>query len=191
MKDQHDKEFVANQSLEGLEPYQIKSCEGYGCLNPKFMFVGISAGKLGALKTNVPFTKDSSGRLLQRCLQVLRLSESDEFSLKPKLKNCWITNLVKGRILNKDGNNRLPSNKEIDFWWSDFCQEVRKVKPQVIVAVGKLVYQKLEGQFQHVTFVNHPRWYASHGAINYKNVYWQFMVRDYADILGINIHEQQ
>lgn len=171
-------------SLEGLEPYQIRSCEGYGTLLPKIMLVGISAGKLGALQTGVPFTKDSSGRLMQRVLRYLGYSESDEKSLEPKLKQCWITNLVKGRLLDKKGNNRLPTKEEINYWWDDFCKEVNQVQPEKIIAVGKLVFRELEGQFPNVSFVNHPRWYASHGAINYKSVYWQIMINDYRKVLG-------
>ncbi len=175
-------------TLDNLEPYQIRSCDGYGVLNPKFMFVGISAGKLGALKTNVPFTKDGSGRLLQRTLHALGLSESDEFSLKPKLKDCWITNLVKGRILDEKGNNRLPNYKEILYWWQDFVSEVDKVNPDIIIAVGKLVFKTINiSTSYHLTHnliqLKHPRWYFSHGGINPNSKASKQMIDDYKYVL--------
>lgn len=177
-----------NQSLDGLEPYQVKSCEGYGCLNPRFMFVGISAGKLGALKTNVPFTKDGSGRLLQRTLKELGLSKSDELSLKPELVDCWITNLVKGRILDEKGNNRLPNQKEINYWWNDFVTEFERVNPKTIVAVGKLVYDMIRNNMSYhiqkdVRFVMHPRWYFSHGGIKQGSKASLDMIADYRKVL--------
>lgn len=177
-----------NQSLEGLEPYQVKSCEGYGCINPRFMFVGISAGKLGALKTNVPFTKDGSGRMLQRTLKALGLSKSDELSLKPELVDCWVTNLVKGRILDEKGNNRLPNQKEINYWWNDFVTEFETVKPQTIVAVGKLVYDMIRNNMSYhiqkdVRLVMHPRWYFSHGGIKEGSKASLQMIEDYRQVL--------
>jgi len=166
------------------QPYKTLSCQGYGQIHCRFMFVGISAGKLGALQTNVPFTKDSSGRLLQRVLGELLLSNSDEFSLKPELVNCWITNLVKGRILDEKGNNRLPNKKEIEWWKPYFADEYNYVKPFRVVALGKLVYEELLGDVvTHMSFLNHPRWYASHGAINKDTKAWKQMASDYKKVL--------
>jgi uracil-DNA glycosylase family 4 len=173
------------QKFGNKQAYKIRSCEGYGELSPKIMLVGISAGKLGALQTGVPFTKDGSGRLMQRVLKELGYSKSDEFSLKPELKRCWITNLVKGRLLDEKGNNRLPTQREIDFWWDDFCKEVDKVQPERIIAVGKLVFKELEGKFKNVTFVMHPRWYFSHGAINKETEGWKQMLYDYKQVIEI------
>lgn len=119
-------------------------CDGYGCLPADFMFVGISAGRLGALLTKVPFTKDASGRIFQRCLNRLELSRSDEFSLKPVLINCYITNLVKSRVLTKKGLNRLPTQRELLDWFPYFVEEVAKVKPKKILCLGDLVFNFLK-----------------------------------------------
>jgi hypothetical protein len=91
------------------------------------MFVGISAGRLGALVSKVPFTKDASGRIFQRCLNRLGLSESDEFSLKPQLRDCYVTNLVKSRVLTSKGLNRLPTVREMLDWLPCFIIDDRAI----------------------------------------------------------------
>jgi len=171
------------------ETYQ-RACEGYGAIPAKFMFVGISAGKLGALQTRIPFTKDSSGRLFQRCLGRLGLSETDEFALKPVLRDSYVTNLVKGRILDDSGNNRLPTLKEIEFWWDAMQSEILGVNPQRTLAMSDLVWQVFERRLSLDTLhlvrqVKHPRWYASHGALAKDNSYFEDMVKEYRDALGL------
>ena len=160
------------------------------------MFVGISAGKLGVLKTSVPFTKDSSGRLLQRCLGKLGWSESDEFSERPVLKDCWITNIVKGRILDEKGNNRLPTLKEIEYWWPTFDREIQTVNPERILALGDVVWntlhRKLRFEYLNRTVqAKHPRWYASHGAIKDDSPAFKSMLTDYATLLNWEKDRQQ
>jgi uracil-DNA glycosylase family 4 len=137
------------------------------------MFVGISAGRRGALLSKVPLTKDASGRIFQRALKELGLSESDEFSEAPKLKDCYVTNLVKGRCLTPEGNNRLPVLKEIEFWWPRFLEELSTVKPDRILALGDLVADTLGrklslDQLRRVSKVKHPRFYASQGALSHQ-----------------------
>ena len=172
--------------LDGLKPYQIRSCEGFGVLNAKYMIVGISAGKLGALKTNVPFTKDGSGRLMQRTLNALGLAETDEFSLKPVLKDVWLTNFVKGRILDEKGNNRLPNSEELDYWSADFRDEYHRVQPKNLIAVGSLVRDWLTWiGFVDIKMVKHPRWYFSHGGIKQGSKASNQMIQDYKEVLQI------
>jgi uracil-DNA glycosylase len=148
------------------------------------MFVGISAGRLGALVTKVPFTKDASGRLLQRCLNTLGFSKSDEYSLQPELSNCYVTNLVKGRILDKDGLNRLPTVKEVEYWWPTFLEEYYKVQPQRILSLSQFVYQELRIRGIRSVKLNHPRWYQSHGALTLHSFSFQKMVEDYRKALA-------
>jgi len=181
-------------SLEGRgnQTGFIKACEGYGAIPAKYMFVGISAGRHGALLTRVPFTKDSSGRLMQRALKFLGLATSDEFSLKPVLVNCYITNLVKGRCLTLDGLNRLPTAEEFAYWFRDFMEEYEKVKPTRLIAVGRIVADQIwqrwprresAGLFElygRLAIVNHPRYFASHGALGsgiskaFLDMTWQY-----------------
>jgi len=157
-----------------------KECDGYGCVPADFMFVGISAGRLGALVTTVPFTKDASGRIFQRCLNRLALSKSDEFSLKPELENCYITNLVKSRVLTKEGLNRLPTMREMMDWCPYFLKEAKQVTPKKLFALGSLVYSFLRRNTEVVPlFLRHPRWYQSHGALNPESHAFAEMVMDY------------
>ena len=155
-------------------------CDGYGCIPADFMFVGISAGRLGALQSKVPFTKDASGRLLQRCLGELGLSKNDEFSQAPQLVNCFITNLVKGRCLTPEGLNRLPTMKEYLFWTQTFINEVEKVKPVKILCLGADVYTSVRFRYpQLARKLKHPRWYQAHGALSNQKAF-RTMVFDYA-----------
>ena len=160
-------------------------CDGYGCTPARFMFIGLSAGKLGALITKVPFTKDGSGRLLQRTLGVLGFSKSNEFSIKPELTDVYITNLAKGRYLDQKGNNRLPTKDEIYDWFPYLENEIQKVKPFAIIALGKLVYDNLTENYPNVIYAKHPRWYYSHGGVNANGVWSQIMIREYGDLLGV------
>lgn len=162
-------------------------CEGYGCVPADFMFVGISAGRLGALVTKVPLTKDASGRIFQRCLKELGLSDSDELSVKPSLKNCYITNLVKSRVLTEEGLNRLPTVREMIDWFPTFRDEVKKVQPRKIVVLGNLVGEFLKRTEFHfsVVIVKHPRWYQSHGALNPNSSAFFIMVHEYGKILHL------
>jgi len=161
--------------------YEEAGCEGYGRTPADFMFVGISAGRLGALKTRVPFTRDASGRIFQRCLNRLGLSRSDEFSIKPDLVNCYVTNLVKARVLTQKGLNRLPTVKEIVYWLPTLREEVSQVKPKRIIALGKLVLRWLRREYPSslVNYVPHPRWYQAHGALAQGSRSFEQMVRDY------------
>jgi len=136
---------------------------------------------------------------------MLGLSESDEFSIRPKLVNCYLTNLVKGVCLTDNGLNRLPTKKEIDFWVLPgsqeeikqglraprcFYEEVVEIEPSKIIALGNLVYESIKPHFPAETIkLNHPRWYESHGALANKENF-ERMVEDYSKTLGITIRKE-
>ncbi len=172
---------------EGLGPYDL-ACDGYGSVPAKFMFVGISAGRLGALVSKVPLTRDASGRLFQRCLKQLGLSESEESCEAPILKDAYVTNLVKGRCLTEKGLNRLPTDKEVAFWWPRMASEIAMVQPDRIIALGDFVARRLErkgvrpsGLGGRLYWAYHPRWYASHGALRNGSPAFAKMVADYRE----------
>ena len=177
-------------SIDGKNPALEEWCRGYGVLPSDFLFVGISAGRLGAIKTQVPFTKGPSGRLLQRCLGVLGLSEGDEFSIRPKLVNCYLTNFVKGVCLKDDGLNRLPTQEEFDFWWPSLSKEIYDVRPKKVVALGGVVWENLKRAMnpkvcaEIVVPLKHPRAYNSHGALGGSPAFAE-MVKDYREALGL------
>lgn len=163
-------------------------CDGYGCTPADFMFVGISAGRRGALLTKVPLTKDASGRIFQRCLNRLGFSDSDEFTLQPKLKNCYITNLVKSRVLTTTGLNRLPTTREMIDWLPYFEDEVKKVNPKKIIVLGSLIFNFLRknGFRKLIVQVKHPRWYQSHGALKQDSEAFNQMLNDYRETIAFN-----
>lgn len=173
---------------EDIPDYKKPVCAGYGVIRPKYMFVGISGGRLGCIQTGIPFTRDMSGRLFQRVLGKLGYSKSDEFSENPELVNCYMTNLVKGKILTTTGCNRAPTNEEIRYWLDDFYEECWRITPQKIVAVGSIVYDYLkdEGFPAKVLKVKHPSWYGRHGALDENNIFWKDMYNDYLEVLGKN-----
>ena len=185
-----------SQTLDGINPGLMEFCDGYGCVPAKFMFVGISAGRLGALISKVPFTKDASGRIFQRCLNRLGLSKSDEFSLKPELVDCYITNLVKGRCLTDEGLNRLPTSEEIDYWIPHLVGEIKRVQPKLILALGGLVYDAFVLKMNNVStlgeigypfkvvFLNHPRAYQARGALAKDSMSFRRMVSDYRRMIN-------
>ena len=158
-------------------------CDGYGDVPAKFMFIGLSAGKLGALITKVPFTKDGSGRLLQRTFGALGLSKSDEFSIQPDLKNIYVTNLAKGKYLDENNNNRLPTEDEVYDWWPYLEDEISLVGPKAIFALGKLVYKKLDDAYPNVIYAKHPRAYLSNGGLKIGSKASDQMISDYRSLL--------
>lgn len=185
-------------TIDGSEAFKTEACKGYGSKPAKIMLVGISAGKLGALQTEVPFTKDMSGRLFQRALFQIGLSKTaDEKTLKPELVNCYVTNLVKGRILNDKGNNRLPTPSEIAYWIPVLQKEIDEVNPKVIIALGDLVWKAMtyhnsrgELTFNIGTYLRkgtHPRAYGSRGAISTVSpkgkAAFEKMVREYRGLI--------
>ncbi len=172
-----------------VKDYKTKCCEGIGDKNgPKYMLVGISGGRLGCILTGVPFTRDASGRLLIRVLKELGYTKSLEWDEKPVYTNVYVTNLVKGVILDCYGNNRKPDSIEIEYWIPEFKKEVAKVKPKQIVAVGKVVLETLEKtDIKCDLIVKHPSYYARNGALGKSRPSWGNMLSEYALVLGLNM----
>ena len=165
-----------------------RRCWGWGTHPADFMFVGISAGRLGALITQIPFTKDASGRLLQRCLYRLGFSKSEEHSTIPEYQNCYVTNFVKGRCLTDSGLNRLPTRAEFEFWWPSIKKEVSEVHPKLILALGKIVYDELSiylfpsADKAILKQLKHPRYYQAHGALSNQKAF-EKMVEEYLKVI--------
>ena len=111
---------------------------GYGDTNAKIMFLGLVPGRNGADITGVPFTKDPSGVLFQEAMIRAGYSlESDPTVEKPRLKNVYVTNIVKCNAKDDAGNNRQPSKDEINTCLRYFEIEKNLINPIVIVTLGK------------------------------------------------------
>jgi uracil-DNA glycosylase family 4 len=108
------------------------------------MFVGMAPGRNGADITGVPFTKDPSGVLFQECLIHAGFSlETNPRNDHPRLKNVYVTNLVKCNPKDADGNNRTPSSEEIKNCASHYEQELVDINPEVVVLLGKVVTEHI------------------------------------------------
>lgn len=168
--------------------YTTKCCEGVGDKNnPKYMLVGISGGRLGCIQTGVPFTRDASGKLLIRVLHELGYTYNLEWDEKPIYSNIYVTNLVKGVILDQDGNNRTPYESEINYWVPMFKKEVQEVKPEKMVAIGRIVLETFRNiGIKHSLSLKHPSYYARNGALGKSRAAWSEMLTEYTSVLGLN-----
>jgi uracil-DNA glycosylase family 4 len=113
---------------------------GYGDPNAELMFVGMAPGRNGADRTGVPFTRDPSGVLFQECLIKAGFSsENNPRNEKPRLKNVYVTNLVKCNPKDNEGRNRTPSLEEIKNCSYYFEHELIDIDPKIVVLFGKVV----------------------------------------------------
>ena len=119
---------------------------GHGDTNADLLFIGEAPGEKGADLTGVPFTRDRSGKRLQRLLIQLGLSlETDPACESPRLVNCYVTNLVR---CNPPGN-RNPTGREIENCQPFLEEELRRVRPKVVISIGNFatrwVFQRYRG----------------------------------------------
>jgi uracil-DNA glycosylase len=117
-----------------------------GCGDPhaKLMFVGMAPGRNGADITGVPFTRDPSGVLFQECMIYAGFSlESNPKCENPRLKDVYVTNLVKCNPKDENGNNRDPTIEEINNCAFHYERELAEINPQIIVLFGKIVTEHI------------------------------------------------
>lgn len=179
--------------MKDSRDYKTKICDGIGDKeSPKYMLVGMCGGRLGCIQTGIPFTRDGSGKLLIRVLNELGYTKDYEWNESPVYNNVFVTNIVKGVILKEDGNNRVPTYEEIVYWKNTFIDEIILVKPKVIVAIGRIVYNHINtfvtigGNNPKVLFVRHPSYYLRNGALGKSTEAWNMMVNEYTNVLGPN-----
>lgn len=74
----------------------------------------------------------------------------------------------------------LVSDKENE-WLPYFREEVRRVKPKKILALGSLVcgFLRKNTDGLPLVYLKHPRWYQSHGALNSDSQAFAEMVQEY------------
>lgn len=111
---------------------------GYGDFNASILIIGEAPGRLGADVTGIPFTKDRSGVFLQKMLCKIKLNEGDPESLKPRLKDVYITNVIRCNPQTSTGLNRKPSLDEIENCKDFLKKEIDIIKPQLVVSLGLL-----------------------------------------------------
>ena len=65
--------------------------------------------------------------------------ESNPKCEHPRLKDVYVTNLVKCNPKDENGNNRTPSVEEIENCAPYFQKELNEINPEIIVIFGKVV----------------------------------------------------
>ena len=109
------------------------------------LIVGLAPGMHGANATGRPFTGDYAGVLLYETLFKFGFSnQAEATSLNDglKLKNCRITNAVK--CLPPENK---PNTQEIQTCNTYLKQEIRAVKPEVILVLGKIAHDAVLKSF--------------------------------------------
>ena len=118
--------------------YHAKPVAPFGNLNSKLLIVGLAPGMHGANATGRPFTGDYAGILLYETLFKFGFSNQAESSHNEdglKLINCRITNAVK--CLPPENK---PSSVEIKTCNRYLENEIKQIKPRVILALGKIAH---------------------------------------------------
>jgi len=132
---------------EDLVKTRNKVVPGYGFKNADIFFVGLAPGRLGADNTGIPFTRDSSGKLFQLALSSSGISmEPNGLDQNEDLIKAYVTNLVKCNPKDDKGNNRSPSEKEIDNCKCYLNIEMNSIHFDVIVPLGKLATENVLNQ---------------------------------------------
>lgn len=132
---------------EQLVKTRSKSVPGYGFKDPDIFFVGLAPGRLGADNTGIPFTKDSSGKLFQLALSSSGISmEPNGLVQNEDIIKAYVTNLVKCNPKDSKGNNRYPSQMEIDNCKYYLNMEMNSIHFDVIVPLGKLATENILNQ---------------------------------------------
>ena len=101
---------------------------GHGNEKAKIMFVGEGPGEQEDLQGE-PFV-GKSGQLLDKYLKLMDMDRN---------KNVYIANIVKCR----PPQNRDPNMQEQDMCIDYLREQVRIIKPQIIVCLGRIAAQKL------------------------------------------------
>lgn len=141
--------------MEQIKPY---NCEGFiagdGPLNPLLMFVGEAPG-MTEIETGIPFN-GKAGEYLDQFFDYLGCHRSEVF----------ITSTVRSRPFkiiektDKSGNriikkpNRTPTKKEQIAHAPLLDYQIDHVKPEIIVTLGKIAYQRLTGDNRSLSHVH-------------------------------------
>ena len=115
---------------------------GVGCETARVLFVGEGPGEQEDLRGE-PFV-GPAGRLLDDMLSIIDLSRT---------KNCYITNIVKCR----PPHNRDPLEVEQEACIGYLREQVRLLRPQIIVCLGRIAAMKLIREDFRITR-EHGQW---------------------------------
>lgn len=127
---------------------KVSGCEGCGlykdCKSPKMELSGKGAMKILIIgeapgrtedENGVPFC-GTSGQLLQ--------TELDKLGIKMR-RDCWITNAVICRPIDKKGNNASPTDSQVANCRPRLLKLIEDLKPKVILILGAVAVQSIIG----------------------------------------------
>lgn len=122
---------------------------GTGAQNAKVMFIGEGPGEQEDLQ-GLPFV-GRSGQLLDKYLELIDLNRS---------KDIYIANMVKCR----PPHNRDPKPEETELCLTWLREQVRIIKPKIIVCLGRIAAQRLISPDFRVTR-QHGEFYNKNGTL--------------------------
>ncbi len=113
---------------------------GEGSQNPQIMLIGQNPGSEEA-RQGRPFI-GKSGKYLDTVLKKNHIDRS----------KLYITNVVK----EKTPGNRKPTAQEISHWMPYLLEEIRQVKPEIVVLMGKVAWET--PRFEGIEYIEtyHP-----------------------------------
>jgi uracil-DNA glycosylase len=139
--------------------YWGKAVPSFGDPNARLLIVGLAPGAHGANRTGRMFTGDSSGRWLYRALHKAGFAAQPSWERRDdgqRLRNCYITAACHCA---PPGNKPLPA--EIANCNRFLREELRQVRPRVVIALGKIAfdtYLKTRGAAPLPTFAHNQRY---------------------------------
>jgi len=156
--------------------YWGRPVPGFGDIRARVMIIGLAPGAHGSNRTGRMFTGDDSGNFLYRALykygfanQPVASSREDGF----QLKDCYIAALC--RCVPPDNK---PTSTEVANCRPYLVEELRMIKPQGIVALGRLAYDEVLRHFIQVQSGSSlPRF--SHGALIPKQAATPWVIASY------------
>jgi uracil-DNA glycosylase len=115
-------------------PPERRRVPAHGPAVPAILFVGEAPGRFGADRTGVPFSGDRSGAFLRELIAELGLDVE---------RDVTITNIVKCNPRDDRGNNRPPTAAEVAACRSHLAEELRLLRPRVVVPLGAMACRAL------------------------------------------------
>jgi DNA polymerase len=107
---------------------------GAGAMPARVAFVGLAPGRFGGDRTGIPFDGDRSGELLRRMIA------------RAKLRQVFITNVVRCNPRDARGRNRDPTAREISNCRIHLEAELEIVRPRMVVGLGRIAWREIAGR---------------------------------------------
>lgn len=120
---------VGCSKCKNLHECGCNKMKGVGPAHATFMLIGEAPGADEEIK-GIPFV-GRAGQFLNKLLYRAEINRS----------KCYITNVVKCR----PPNNRTPTKKEIQTCLPYLEEEIKKIKPKVIVTLGAVAFEAVTG----------------------------------------------